>query len=207
MSHRDESSEKLAQMLELLDERLLKSLFTQRSYVRADSATPLSKWITDRPCRDGAQCGCETLEVILQYSKGQEPTIIDGAGSTPLHQLTERGDVSLSHILLRHSPELIFRENATVRTPYEVARDDELAQHFKGPPHVPKDRRVKKDITTERADNFSREDKKVEPEQTLHQMLEDSKRTLDATGWGKRRLVTLNEANEVARRLAALRRG
>lgn len=198
----------ITQMLELIDKRLPQSLFTQRTYPKHGSTTPLSRWVGNGGSKDESEDGCETLRVLLKYGEGAELAIIDGAGSTPLHHLLGSGNVPLSRVLLERSPELIHRENSTGRTPYEVMQDQQLARHFKGPPEIKGERfKAKKDIITESPRDFVGIGEAADQKQSIDELFEEVRSKLEAAGQSKRRLVTLNEANEVARRLAAVYRG
>jgi len=108
-------------------------------------------------------------------------------------------------VMLDRNPELVNRENAVGRTPLEVAQDAVLARKFEGPPLLPSNesgqlRNRYLPLVEQSPESFAREKEKVdkdESKEVLDICMEAARRSA-----GKRRLVRLVEANEVARRVA-----
>ena len=210
-----EHVENLKKMLDLIDKRVLPTLFVERT---TRSLTPLHYYLL-RSGRD--HCKERVFRTLLEYGAGQDLSLISGEGDTPLHNLVKTSEISLIEIILEREPSLMNRENATGRTPYEMAEDAALAEACNDPPPMPdssdfKIRRarrygLKDDWATDVLDcspkSFVEEAKIAElsRRERVWKLLQETKAKLDAEGKSKRRLVTLNEANEVARRLAQMK--
>lgn len=196
----------LFKMLELVDKRLIPSLFRERN---SEAATPLSNWLRSQANGDDGPI----LEHLLSLSQNlEELEMVDGAGDTPLHIVTKRELPRLMRIILDKRPELLYRENSTGRTPAEMVADTWTSKCFESPPRIPKDPQQgyhwhsggTQDPIVHRA-----------PERFLPKDTNEEKNSLSAVwalcrerlqkdseaGGAKRKLVSLNEANEVARRL------
>lgn len=193
------------ELLDLLDPKVRRDLFKQKNGYAAGARTPLHHWITCTQ-HNKAEWQDKILKLWLKYSEGIELDMIDGTGNSPLHTLIASRRQDHAEILLELRPELLVRENATGRTPFEIAwdnynaqavsKDSSLAQrnryHYYG-----QDSSVS--LTTKNPQEFvedeSKKSGKVDP---IWDLCQRFAKDLSA----KRRLVTLNEANEVARRLA-----
>ncbi|OAA37284.1 ankyrin repeat protein [Beauveria brongniartii RCEF 3172] len=246
-------------MLNLLDSDLRKHLFQQRTNLKDDGTTPLHSWILD--CNNRKNNAESTkklvamLKLILEYSKGEELDMLNGAGDTCLHSAISQGQLAVIRCLIDFRPQLLYRENAVGRTPAELAHDQLSSHIFQH--HDDRRYRHRNDDGKSRAlelkerdqgefllDKLSQDDEVLKKESenmhaapgglgeayTPHQLA----RILGAMGldnpkdwdrndlqtpglaervvWdmcsvvmrrhaGKRRLVSLNEANDVARRL------
>ncbi|MCJ1312534.1 hypothetical protein MMC25_006208 [Agyrium rufum] len=63
------------------------------------------------------------LQVLLDASStGEDLTMLDSSGQSPLHEAIKNGDVILSQTLLAHRPLLLTMENAMGQTPLELAQ-------------------------------------------------------------------------------------
>ncbi|GAB7356001.1 hypothetical protein MBLNU459_g6627t2 [Dothideomycetes sp. NU459] len=204
-------------LLSLIDSRLLNSLFIEPAALNAGSASPLARWL-DIAGRDGSisdddeqMSDAKTLAAILAVSKGVELDLINGRGDSPLHDAVKLARVDLMRVILDHRPELLYRENATGQTPYEVAQDAYLSEQFADPPEVPGVRRRGHESVNERRSmvDTAPEDF-VKPPDTLSNKVKvwEVCKEFDRKAVSKKRkLVTLHEANEVAKRLAMWNRG
>ena len=175
--------------------------------------------------------GLAVLRLLLEYSQGAELEMLNGAGDTPLHSATMQHNLDLIEALLAYKPQLIYRENAVGRTPAEVARSRVLSHKFKAPNSVtqqgwysndcmaqtlldrkPEDYAEDKKLADEkginpwprrvhqerlRGYNAERDQKAAEKMEKALQIMEE----FVAKNPGDRRLVSLGEANDVARRL------
>ena len=139
----------------------------------------------------------------------------------------------LASVLAEHRPELVAWENATGKSPLEMVEDNTLARKCSNIISGPNKRarrtaygRGADSITDFSPQSFLKptidntkalEDLDINLDcdvgvsssqrvERLERLLQDTQAKLDAEGKGKRRLVTLNEASEVARRLAAVQR-
>ena len=217
--HIDEDKEvdELKRMLDLIDKRVLSTLFLERS---TGSLTPLQYWLNNNR---GGKVEDSVLKVILDYGGGKELSFISGEGDTPLHTAVKRANLSLTRILLDHNASLLNRENATGRTPYEMAEDAAIARLCSNPPPMPRDngferRRAERlqlhrdwhhDITRRSERGFVDELDYVSPsdQSRVWSLLQETKAKLEDAGDWNRRLVSLHEANQVAKRLAAMKSG
>ncbi|EMC98915.1 hypothetical protein BAUCODRAFT_65248 [Baudoinia panamericana UAMH 10762] len=215
---------KLPVMLESLDSRLLPSLFLERSAAHPGSLTPLAKWLRDviGGLHRSDEYAAETLRLLLRYSEGRELGFINGEGDTPLHVAVRNNNYIVANIILEHDPTLLNRENATGRTAYEMAEDAAIVVICADPPPMPSDvltymqRKGRRyglsngwmfDVANRDPKSF------VEPIETdrrnnrekIWALVRTVKDRLSGAGKVTRKLVSLNEANEVARRLAAVK--
>lgn len=215
---KQEHVEALKRMLDLIDKRVLTTLFTERA---TGSQTPMQKWLSGE--RSGADVQDQVLKVLLEYGGGQELDYISGDGDTPLHNTVKRDSLGLTTVILEHDATLLNRENATGRTPYEMAEDSAIARLSSSPPPMPNDgysythdRAIRLGLRDDwRSDLLNRSEKSfvesdfAEPDSRskIWKLLQKTKTRLEEEEKWKRKLVTLNEANEVARRLATRNSG
>jgi ankyrin repeat protein len=170
------------------------------------------------------------LRVLLKHSGGRELDQLDAAGDTVLHTLLLKNNVDLAVVraVLDANPNLLYRENAVGRTPAEVARDRFIADKIKANGTDGRGRRLHSYWDVGYGDNnndgiaaiiqrppqeFVKKSAAAaaggsEPASTdtarseIEQMW-DLCRDFMHRHPGKRRLVSLHEANDVARRLGA----
>lgn len=209
-------SEDIREIFGLIDRRLLESLFIERTSESPGSATPLARWLYMNRQSGHEGEGEQILRTILEFSKGVELDIINGEGDTPLHAAVRYGADHALRAMLECRPELLFRENATGRTPYEMAEDAHLANEvFKDPPSLPGSvqgnhfrwpRQPRPtSVLAKRPESFVEGpgDERTSNERVWDVCKEFEQKT---KGTKRRRIVSLHEANEVAKRLA-LRKG
>lgn len=213
--------EKVKELLGLIDPRLFSSLFSERTTDMPGAATPLARWLHSASSVGSVTVPYneEVLKIILEFSKADDLSVVNGEGDTPMHTVVRRGDDALLRIMLENRPDLLFRENASGRTPFEVAEDAYLANDvFSNPPSLsgsshsyyrrggrrrgheqPKISVLKRDSKT-----FVEEPEDIRSgeEKVLQVCREFSKKNHGQ----KRKLVSLVEANEVAKRLASRER-
>ncbi|KKY22090.1 putative ankyrin repeat protein [Diplodia seriata] len=148
--------------------------------------------------------------MITEWLDLRQLDMVDGSGDTPLHIVTKKGSTSLMRIIIDRRPELLYREDATGRTPAEMAGDAWTSECFAKPPQMPRDPSEQYwywrqddgadpvlDRPSEKFVSDDRDEKSTTPWELCRERWErDSKAKLV-----KRKLVSLNEANEVARRL------
>ncbi|KAI9664804.1 MAG: hypothetical protein M1821_006252 [Bathelium mastoideum] len=199
------------EMLALIDPRLRTSLVVERCSDGPGSATPLARWLHRVPSRSDRDVKSANevaiLRVVLDFA-GDDSHLaqFDGAGDTPMHVLVKNERVDLIAVILERDPLLVYRENATGRTPAEMAEDICTARDFSGNPHIHMGS-PHTVSTVEKAPEFfvhgaGRENSKgtqANPSLKVLQLCQE----VMARHPSRRKLVTLQEANEVARRLAA----
>ncbi|KAF2021723.1 ankyrin repeat protein [Aaosphaeria arxii CBS 175.79] len=197
--HGDEAPENLQKFLDLIDKRLVASLLTERS-AKGSSQTPLAWWLSH-----GWNKRDDILRKILDFAlptNNEHLELLDGSGETPLHWAVNRREEVLLKTMLEYRPDLLFRENSVGRTPYEVAEDAYIARCVDGTPEVitPFSPTI---LTEQPLEHFRNQNK-----QTSRRDKDDRERIWsickEATigSPSKRRLVSLLDANEVAKRLA-----
>ena len=212
-----EHVEKLKRMLDLIDARLSPDMFLERS---TGSETPLHYWLLHHS-RSAGDVAIEVIQTIMHYSGGKDLSQISGEGDTPLHLATKMNNPNFIRIMLEYDPGLLNRENATGRTPFEMAEDGSIAAVCNDPPPMPGDhnfldRRARRygysscydQHVLDRSPKSFVEDSGIAPKddrEIVWEILKETKAKLDEEGEVKRRLVSLNEANEVARRLATMK--
>ncbi|KAH7126744.1 ankyrin repeat protein [Dendryphion nanum] len=187
----------IERMFPLVDTRLISSLLRERCSEDPGSLTPLALFLRN-------SFDSKVLHSILDFA---EPTgnehlvLLDGSGETILHNAVKRTDVNLINILLTRRPDLLYRENSVGRTPYEVAKDAYTAEVVASAPNVTSV--IATNIINRSHYEFQ---PNYEPKRSVSYEYEE--RTWQAcervmkTNPGKRHLVSLLDANEVADRLA-----
>ncbi len=196
----------LRQMLELFDPELRIHMFRQRNNLSHGGDTPLHFWLKNanvvfhrqRSLDDENLDNVKLLSLLLDFSKGEELEILNGSGDTVLHTAVVRSLPEQTKVILQQNPKLLYRENTVGRTPGEIAYDIFTNSKVGGLDSIDIDVKDSRHLVGR------------VPELFVHDA-QPSKSRRDAT-WsivqhhlakaeGKRRLVSLNEANDVARRL------
>ncbi|TVY32755.1 Uncharacterized protein LOCC1_G008587 [Lachnellula occidentalis] len=197
----EKAEETLPKLLELFDKDAVKDMFLERCNHSPGALTPLAYWM------DKVGSGCswapDFIAILAKYSSGEDLEMINGEGDLPLHVAIKRGWSATTSYLLSLNSSLLYRENSTGRTPLEMSRDKWIASCAENPPSITTYHGNSSSITQKRAFEFVKKDE---------DSLEDSvKRTWEVCAKAddeashdmkKRRLVSLLEANEVAKRVA-----
>ncbi|CAG7929452.1 unnamed protein product [Penicillium olsonii] len=209
----------LNELVDLLDASLIPTMLSQRA--GEDARTPFThwlRWLDQLPSRgmpngpgEKTMSKDEIAAVItnailnLAASTNQKHLeIFDGAGNTPAHCAVKNNYSKILTILLGRRPDLLYRENSTGTTPLEMAVAAWVNDTTSGIPKA-----YSPPSTTDILDRSPRyftedyRDRKAPTEvQTMLRVCRESA----AQNPGKRRLVSLFEANEVAKRLATTQR-
>lgn len=204
----------LAAAVGVLDEDLVKYLFTQRNNLGSGGLTPLHQWVssygTTIDKKRKVQDALDVLKLILQYSEGAEVELLNGAGVSPLHTIVTKCDSGLAKGLLKFRPKLLYRENAVGRTPAEIAHHQVVSNKFDPRGDITRPMNHNNGGITNLASKS--------PEKFCNDEWRQSKSNSDGADakemnmWAtckwylerypdRRRLVSLNEANDVAKRL------
>lgn len=213
----------IEKMLSVLEPETTKNLLLQRNTYADGARTPLQKWLsmqhsTNYSYIDDTHTYCDpehahcclstTLKLILEHSGAEELDMIDGAGETAAHMVIVKARPHLLNVMLEVRPDCIMRENAVGRTPAEVARDLWLQRQVKDRPTVGcGNNGYNNQITMMKSQSIK--DRQVdwfmyngELKNATDEVWEICREQLKTkAGTAKRRLVTLAEANEVAKRL------
>ncbi|KAF2791145.1 ankyrin [Melanomma pulvis-pyrius CBS 109.77] len=188
--------ETLKKSLELIDKRLIGSLLSERSSHQPGSLTPLARWLQRGYGNENI------LSIMLEFGKStgnEHLEHLDGSGDTPLHRAVKSRNKGALNMILKYRPDLLYRENSVGRTPYEVAEDAFIAQCVCDVPVISGRHRnsIVDQATITFAKNF-KDNELVDPVERVWRLCENFAKEHP----GKRRLVSLLDANEVAKRLA-----
>jgi ankyrin repeat protein len=171
----------------------------------------------------------------LEALNGEGQTVLHTVAQMKTHAGSYHPRQCLLHakVLLEHKPELVTWENATGKTSLELVEDKLIALSCSGDDNNGRHRRryhvyggmesitdapprdfikqeSKRDIDSESDSGSNHFDQSNQSTrkfvEAMKKLLISTQIKLEAEGRGKRRLVTLHEASEVARRLAATQR-
>jgi hypothetical protein len=191
----------LKKCLALIDKRLVGSLLSERSSHEPGSLTPLARWLKNNDTNEKA------LTVLCEFGKdtgNEHLQLLDGSGDTPLHYAVKSNNWDCAQVILKYRPDLLYRENSVGRTPYELAEDAFTASCVGNEPSVSGNAsylttsQSPRSFTEEGKDSY--QSSRVNRVEHMWTFIRDfAKQNPDA---GKRRLVSLLDANEVAKRLA-----
>jgi hypothetical protein len=205
-SNSSKDKETLTKLLALIDKRLVGSLLSERSSIhQPGSLTPLARWLKNR------NTDPEILTIILEFGKdtgNEHLELLDGSGDTPLHHVVKAGIVDCAEVIVKYRPDLLHRENSVGRTPYELAEDAFIASCVANEPEI--SRTGVFNIIDQSPSTFTMQGKDKQQENTsgaerMWRFFEKFARENPSSG--KRRLVSLVDANEVAKRLAGRHTG
>ncbi|KAI9740971.1 MAG: hypothetical protein M1818_004577 [Claussenomyces sp. TS43310] len=197
----------LRDLLSILDKEHVKEmLFEPCSAPGFSATTPLAYWMKNIDHK-----GPQIMEVLAEYSENEDLELISGEGDTPLHLAVKKSFTTIAEYIISVRETLLHRENATGRTPLEMVSDLYLSSRVSSVPSLavshnhstyPPHRAYSQSIL------LSRPPSSFLPIEGNAEVWPDRKRTYEVCseaaeriGPTKRRLVSLFEANEVARRL------
>ncbi|KAL2859589.1 hypothetical protein BJX68DRAFT_276845 [Aspergillus pseudodeflectus] len=217
--HRDQACYK--DMLALIDPRLISSMLVERCASEPGSVTPLALWMASvwsahNMTEDAEEQAVDILRTILDLAEPSEQRhleLLDGSGNTPLHNAVNALHGTPLKLFLERRPDLLHRENAVGSTPAELAENKWITKVTSNPPASPQVEENRYwDYGSNRSacalvDKSPQEYvKKSMPKYTaedIHNLCVE-KAAEDMSG--KRKLVSLYDANEVAKRLALKQR-
>lgn len=196
----------LRQMLDLFDPQLRAHMFRQRNNLSHGGDTPLHMWMKNsyipaggrQSWSDRNDTHVKLLRLLLEFSKGEELEILNGSGDTVLHTAVLRSFADHARVILEQNPKLLYRENTVGRTPGEIAYDLYTNSKVAGLDSIEISIKPYKYLVEKNPEEFlpKAQHKKSSMDATWDVVQEHLAKTE-----GKRRLVSLNEANDVARRL------
>ncbi|KAK3329602.1 hypothetical protein B0H66DRAFT_31713 [Apodospora peruviana] len=211
------TAEKLKPLFELLDQGLLAQMIKERNNLSTAGRTPLHDWfarLTQTYNKMPYNSIDKTLEVfklladISPESMTHALWMLDGAGDTPLHTLiSQNANTTIIHTVLDMDPDLLFRESAVGRTPYEVAHDRFVADRIKPSNkyyHRYNDSTPR--LVEASPSTFAKDENEGATSDYGYKSSQASTWRLvseyaQKIGMKKRKLVSLHEANDVAKRL------
>ena len=204
----------LTEILKLFQQNLIQPLLLEKSSTPEPGAmTPLAGFINTCGHNPKVQ---SLLEIILRYSEGKDLEVLDGAGDYILHKLVRDSNEKLVKFIVDYKPEMLHYENATGMTALDVAETHYLRDVFSHPPSIVrteeysiKDQSSSTFLPKEATDNEVNEidallatdaDDLADRNSAwrIHRLLQK----LGDKHTGKRKLVSLLDANEIAARLA-----
>ncbi|GFF56479.1 uncharacterized protein R883 [Aspergillus udagawae] len=213
------------QMLELVDPSLIPSLLVERSSHEPGALTPLAMWMVralstahtysvyGNDSNRESDNQMKALRMILDFAESTRQKhleLLDGAGNTVVHDAVRCQLLRTLEILLERRPDLLHRENASGSTPAELAEAAWVTEVTSNPPGPGRRHRFMyssnqygDSLVDRQPESFVADDDEAPP---MKRRIYDFCRGKAESSKGpdaKRRLVTLFEANEVARRLAA----
>ncbi|KAK5056680.1 hypothetical protein LTR84_012212 [Exophiala bonariae] len=204
--------------LEMLDQKLVPSLLTERCGIRLGTTTPLVSFLNQCAHSSGWE---DSLTLILKYTDGKDLEKMNGAGDYPLHTVVRSDNSDLVKFLVHYRPELLYQENATGMTPAEVVATLYIRTRIENPPAPSsrdhwsvKDSPAESFLPKDKYDidgNYHPDDdddngihysynRNIGPARRMHHLINQLVNKFPAP----RKLVSLHDANEVAKRLAFL---
>jgi ankyrin repeat protein len=227
-----EDSKQFTELVNLLDEKLIPTLLAQRAGENA--RTPFAHWLdsyhgfhpqdgmssdSNRDSVRNSESGSKTHhEIVTSMTNAildlAAPTnqkhleLFDGTGNTPAHMAVRQNYPQILGQLLDRRPDLLYRENSTGTTPLEMAVDAWVNHTISARnQHDETDSSAAWTNVAQRQPEYFDEayhesSKREESVQIMLRVCQEKARQSPA----KRRLVSLFEANEVAKRLATTQR-
>jgi hypothetical protein len=205
------NSERCGRLIGLLDQKLIPTMLVERA--GDNSHTPFARWLKNYPSNAvGSKSETETVISMTNFildlansTNQRHLELFDGAGNTVAHDAVKGGFHQVLEQILNRRPDLLYRENATGTTALEMAVDAWVNQQTSGPPPTPTGRGnglppQSLNMLVRHASYFI-EGSHI-PENNVNTMLRVCQGRAKERP-AKRRLVSLFEANEVAKRLAA----
>ncbi|KIV92055.1 hypothetical protein PV10_06528 [Exophiala mesophila] len=200
----------LESLFALLEPKLVPTLLLERcSGSDFEAMTPLALFLNR--CNKGTKDWQKTVEVILQYSGGKDLEKLNGAGDYPLHVAVRANNVELVEFLVEYRPGLLHWENGTGMTPIDVASTAYLRSFIENPPQLSeREQWSVKDTTAKDFVNVT--DISVPTAGASYPAVDTTAEwkmqhlivSLQQKYPAKRKLVSLYDANEVAKRLALI---
>ncbi|KAH7360980.1 ankyrin repeat-containing domain protein [Rhexocercosporidium sp. MPI-PUGE-AT-0058] len=211
------NAENIQQLIRLFDKSAVEEMLLERCTERPGALTPLAYFMSKN---SGTYRKPDVVSVLSKYSNGEDLAMINGEGDLPLHVAIKQGMSQLTSFFLSLNPSLLYRENATGRTPLEMSRDIYIASQVENPIPISNSNSMHyyhgqtdyNAIINKSPSSFAV--KEPEPEESKKRTWEicasvdaEIAETGNKDGMRKRRLVSLFEANEVAKRVTNLKRG
>ncbi|KKY16671.1 putative ankyrin repeat protein [Phaeomoniella chlamydospora] len=184
------NAEVFRQFLSLLERDAVEDMFMQRTSVVDGSHTPLSTYVHSHLHHDGV---VEIWQIIQSYTNGADLQVMEGCGDFLLHYIVRNGGTRLADAVLKFDPTLLSFENATGTTPLECVNRAYLNRCS--------------DIDKVPQNNWPNHltsrlvDRSIKSQDNLESTWRLCNNVASFTN-SKRKLISLSEANEVAKRLA-----
>ncbi len=204
---------KFKELIGLIDRRLIASLLTERCQDGPGGLSPLAAWLTRGSSRMPhchalrANRPAEIFDFLLQFDGGEAMAMMDSSGQFPLHLAVKASHAAMVEAMLEHDPALLFRENAMGQTALELAHSMYVGVCTQDKPGIGSN--TYKPLDRREPEDFDRDDSVLEQDQGR----DSGWKTSITRTWNvckkfaeqeprDRKLVSVNEAREVAKRLA-----
>ncbi|KAL4871430.1 hypothetical protein BDV12DRAFT_28672 [Aspergillus spectabilis] len=210
-TYRNPKDTPLKDMLALIDPRLVPSMLLERCTTQPGSLTPLaffmSRWY------NSSKPDLEALLHLAESTGQKHLEVLDGSGNTPLHTAVNHMHGDPLKVFLQRRPDLLYRENAVGATPAELAENKWIAKMTSDPPKAPaigdrhsyRGMNLKACYVVDKApQDFVKKVTRSYTERDIYKIC--SPEGVEAVS-RKRKLVSLGDANEVAKRLALSKNG
>lgn len=189
-------------LVDLLDKQLIPSMLLQRA--GEESMTPLASWLYHNSQWGTKPSKVVTLLLDLGQSNNQKQLeLLSGSGNSPVHDAVKKKCPGALELMLDRRPDLLYRENATGNTPFDRVVDLWINRNTRNAPPRAFEKsggtsnkwvNVLNRPAYEFLDSYEfRSDVEI-----MFQLCQNRAEQQP----GKRKLVGLFEANEVAKRLA-----
>ncbi|KAI4091725.1 MAG: hypothetical protein L6R37_007692 [Teloschistes peruensis] len=103
-------------LLELIDKRVIKSLFTERASTGPGGLTPITYWLSGNSSYNHpythrgtsqSRLPSSTLTILLDFGVAEAVRMMDGSGQFPLHLAVKCRHTEVVKLLLEHDPALL----------------------------------------------------------------------------------------------------
>ena len=119
-SIQDDAS-KIRNLLQLLDKHVAHELFLERCKEGQGALTPLARGLRSLANNSRNRVSPAVLEVLHEFTNGDDLVLMDGSGQFPLHQAVKASHLEIVKFFINKNPSLLMRENAMGQTPLELA--------------------------------------------------------------------------------------
>lgn len=206
------SDTNLKELLDLIDPSVVSSLLTCRSADNPGALTPFAAWINHLSSHHRWVSGTpvQITKLLLDFAKptGQAHLeLLDGSGNTPLHIAVRHKFTPIVRLMLECNPKLLTIENSTGTTPMDLVRDGWTTNATTTSPKLPERTTVPQWRKPDYSPSVLSKDPESFVSNTKQETCDHSSLYKLCRGvWGqlnqkKRKLVSLLEANEVAKRV------
>lgn len=214
--------ENLQKMLDLVDPLLISSMLLERSSLYPGSVTPFSQWMNSNwsvltyrynRVNEEPKDKLAIIQIILGFAQrtGQKHLeVLNGAGNSAVHDAVRFKIPKTLKLLLECRPDLLHLENATGSTPKELAENAWVREVTSDPPQLNVNNFANGQhgqfecVVCRPLETFIEGDSKAKgnklPSQGVYELCRNW--VCNEQTSKKRKLVTLFDANEVAKRLA-----
>ncbi|KAL2822695.1 ankyrin repeat-containing domain protein [Aspergillus cavernicola] len=199
-------------LLHLINPLLVPSMLVERcSSSQPGSLTPIALYMCKVWNNHHQSKSSKSLRTILDLADitGQKHLeLLDGSGNTPLHTAINAQHVTPLALFLERRPDLLHRENAVGSTPAELAENKWISKMTSDPPQAPKSSvnyaytgmdLSACHIVSKAAGEFVKKPVRGSTERDIYKLCGAKAGERESE---KRKLVSLFDGNEVAKRLA-----